>query len=293
VTVFYRKLLLPLSDTPNGHAALLLGLGLARRWGSHLAVIILRIDAASVAPLAGEGLSGAMIEDMMDATEHESAGRAARLAALFRAAAAGAGVAVLPGGADLGANSAGSAELRLLTGRDEEVIPGLSRLADLTILAHPDEAADPGGGACLHAVLFESGRPVLIAPPATVASLGTRCCVAWNGTPESAAALAAMLPWLRDAEAVRVLHGAEYQRRGPEAQDVLAYLKLHGVMADRAAFQPLNRDVGAGLLAAAAAFGADLLGMGAYSHSRLRQMILGGVTRHVLSHAAVPVLMAR
>jgi nucleotide-binding universal stress UspA family protein len=55
---------------------------------------------------------------------------------------------------------------------------------------------------------------------------------------------------------------------------------------------PVNRDVGAGLLAAASAFEADLLGMGAYSHSRLRQMILGGVTRHVLGHAAVPVLMA-
>ena len=290
--MFYRKLLLPLSDTPNGHAALRLGLDLARRWHSHLAAVILRIDAASVAPLAGEGLSGAMIEDMMDATEQESAGRAARLDALFRAQAASAGIPVLPAGATARADQAASAEIRTLTGQEEEVIPGLARLADLTILPHPDAAGDPGGGACLHAVLFDSGRPVLIAPPGPVASLGRRCCVAWNGTPESAAALAAMLPWLRDAQAVRVLHGAEYQRRGPAAEDVLAYLMLHGVAADCVAFQPLNRDVGAGLLAAAAAFGADLVGMGAYSHSRLRQMILGGVTRHVLSHATVPVLMA-
>jgi nucleotide-binding universal stress UspA family protein len=108
----------------------------------------------------------------------------------------------------------------------------------------------------------------------------------------SSAALWAILPWLRHAEAVRVLHAGEYQRRGPGAAEAIAYLALHGIAADTAEFQPVNRDVGAGLLAAADAFGADLLGMGAYSHSRLRQMILGGVTRHVLGHARIAVLMA-
>jgi nucleotide-binding universal stress UspA family protein len=90
-----------------------------------------------------------------------------------------------------------------------------------------------------------------------------------------------------------VLHAADYQRRGAAADAVLPYLALHGVAADVVSFQPLNRDLGAGLLAAAAAFDADLLGMGAYSHSRLRQLILGGVTRHVLGHARIGVLMCR
>jgi nucleotide-binding universal stress UspA family protein len=142
-------------------------------------------------------------------------------------------------------------------------------------------------------VLFDSGRPVLIAPPTAGTTIGRRCCVAWNGTVEGSAALAAMLPWLRRADAVRVLHAGDYQRRGPPAADVLPYLALHGVPADLAEFAPVDRDVGAGLLAAAGDFGADLLGMGAYSHSRLRQLILGGVTRHVLEHATLPVLMSR
>ena len=90
-----------------------------------------------------------------------------------------------------------------------------------------------------------------------------------------------------------MLHAGEYQRNGPVAEAVVPYLELHGVQADVGEFKPVNRDVGAGMLAAAAEFDADLLGMGAYSHSRLRQLILGGVTRHVLRKATVPVLMSR
>ena len=94
-----------------------------------------------------------------------------------------------------------------------------------------------------------------------------------------------MLPWLKRAEAVRVLSAEEYQRRGPGAQDLAAYLALHDVRAEIATFRPVEAAVGAGMLGAAREFGADLLAMGAYSHSRLRQLILGGVTRHVLEHA--------
>ncbi len=102
-----------------------------------------------------------------------------------------------------------------------------------------------------------------------------------------------VLPWLHRAQAVRVLASDDYQRRGPGAAALAEYLALHGVHVELAAFKPIERDVGAGLLAAAAAFGADLLAMGAYSHSRLRQLILGGVTRHVLENARLPVLMTR
>ena len=105
--------------------------------------------------------------------------------------------------------------------------------------------------------------------------------------------MTAALPWLARAEAVRILTAEEYQRRGPAAADLATYLALHDIAAEIATFRPLDRDVGAGLLQAAGEFGADLLAMGAYSHSRLRQLLLGGVTRHVLEHAKLPVLMNR
>ena len=256
-------------------------------WGAHLAAVVVRVDSREAAPLAGEGLSGAMIEDMMDAAERDGAEREAALRAQFAEAVARHGIS--QGGEDA------SAAIEVVTGRENEIIPARARLSDLAILPAPSrtDEDDGGGSDALHAVLFDSGHPVLIAPPTAPASIGKRCCVAWNGTVEGAAALAAMVPWLRRAEAVRVLHANDYQRRGPPAADVLPYLALHGVKADIAAFSPVARDVGAGLLAAAGEFGADLLGMGAYSHSRLRQLILGGVTRHVLENARLPVLMSR
>jgi nucleotide-binding universal stress UspA family protein len=299
----YRKLLLPLSDTPCGAAALAAGWLLARQWRAHLAGLIVQIDSWDVAPLAGEGLSGAMIEDMMQAAERDGAERARRLRdAFFAAAGAAAGTAAgtaagAAAGVDAGAatGAAGQADGSLATvrGRCEDLVPSLARLADLTILPHPDRAQDEAAADTLHAVLFDSGRPVLIAPRTAPATLGQRCCIAWNGTVESSAALAAMLPFLARAQAVRVLHAGAYQRRGPPAADVMPYLALHGVSADAVEFAPVNRDVGAGLLQAAADFGADLLGMGAYSHSRLRQLILGGVTRHVLENSRLAVLMSR
>ena len=92
---------------------------------------------------------------------------------------------------------------------------------------------------------------------------------------------------------MRILSADGYQRRGPAAPDLAAYLSLHDVRADIVMFQSVGNSVGAGLLAAARDFGCDLLAMGAYSHSRLRQLILGGVTRHVLERGNLPVMMNR
>ena len=98
---------------------------------------------------------------------------------------------------------------------------------------------------------------------------------------------------MQRATAVRVLRSDEYHRRGPLAADLIDYLALHGISPDVATFKAIDREVGAGLLAAAREFDCDMLVMGAYSHSRLRQLILGGVTRHVLEKSTIPVLMCR
>jgi nucleotide-binding universal stress UspA family protein len=90
-----------------------------------------------------------------------------------------------------------------------------------------------------------------------------------------------------------VLASDEYFKNGPSAADVVNYVADHGVTADIAQFSSINRSVGAGLLAAAADFGADMMSMGAYSTSRWRELILGGTTRYVLENAALPVLMNR
>ena len=285
-----RKLLLPLTGTAAGESALVTALIVARQWNSHIAALHVRADSRDVAPLAGEGLSGAMIQDMMQATEKESGERSSAVRRLFDRFAAENGV-LLAQPTDH--SDCPTASFVTLVGREEDVVAQQSRLADLTIVPHPEAGDDTSSSDALHAVLFDSGHPVLISPHKPPNSVATRVCVAWNGTAESAAAVQAALPWLQQAEAVRILSADEYQRSGPLAPDLATYLALHGVQAELATFRPVDREVGAGMLAAAREFGADMLTMGAYSHSRLRQLILGGVTRHVLEHADLPVIMNR
>jgi nucleotide-binding universal stress UspA family protein len=285
-----RKFLLPMTSPASGEAALYSGLMLAKMWNAHLLVLNIRTDTRDIAPLAGEGLSGAMIEEMMSATERESGARTNSIKTLFDIAAEDEHVVV--GDALCGSNEP-SASFAVLTGREDEIIAHQARLADLTIVPHPLAGEDVAAADALHAVLFDSGRPVLMAPVIRPASIGKRIAIAWNGTHESASALASVMPFVRQANAVRILTSPEYARRGPSAEEVVAYIGHHGVTADIGTFSSIDRVVGAGLLAAAADFGADLMSMGAYSSSRLRQLILGGTTRHVLENATLPVLMNR
>lgn len=257
-----RKLLLPLIDTGAGEAALSTAWTVAQTWNAHMLVLHVQMDLAP-APAMG---------------------------AMFQRFTAGHGVKVAEAAA--GAGSA-TASFLILTGRRLDILPQQARLADLTVVRHPATPEEASSSDTLHAVLFDSGRPVLIAPRVAPVTVGRRVCIGWNGSAESAAAVEAAMPWLQRAEAVRILWAEEYQRRGPRAPELQAHLALHGVRADLKMFKPVDNVVGAGLLAAAKEFNCDLLSLGAYAHSRLRQQILGGVTRHVLEHAALPVMMHR
>jgi nucleotide-binding universal stress UspA family protein len=294
------SLLLPLNGVPSETAALSLGLTLARRFSAHLQVLHVATDGRDVAPLAGEGLSGAMVEEMMTAAERDSDRRIVSARALLETAldadaatAGGVRLAVRGPGAPQAQHQAG-VTFRSVKGREHEVVAHAARLSDLILVPHPDAVDEAlSSSEALHAVLFDSGRPAIIAPKTAPSEIGRRICVAWNGTAESASAVFSVLGWLHQADSVQVLHSPDYQRRGPAAADLVGYLAMHGIEAGMTSFRAEGGEVGAALLAAADSFGADMLAMGAYSHSRLRQLFLGGVTRHVIAKATLPVLMAR
>jgi hypothetical protein len=84
-------------------------------------------------------------------------------------------------------------------------------------------------------VLFDSAKPVLIAPRTAPSTIGHRICIGWNGTAESSSAVMTALPWLHRAEAIRILWSEDYQRRGPLAPDLQQYLAAQHLTADRAA----------------------------------------------------------
>jgi nucleotide-binding universal stress UspA family protein len=168
----------------------------------------------------------------------------------------------------------------------------LARLYDLTVLGRPGDNALSPPIALLEAVLFDSGRPILVTPPRAPAQLGRRTLIAWNGSTESARAVAFARPFLARAEQIVVLTVEGGSVSGPEAEDVAAALRRDGIAAAAMRVGEDGRSAGEAILATAAEQGTDLLIKGAYTNSRLRQMIFGGATSHILRKADLPVLMS-
>ena len=177
-----------------------------------------------------------------------------------------------------------------------EVLGLVARYHDLTIVEQTDLVADEIGFDVPETCVLSSGRPVLIVPYAGhFDHIGRSIVVAWNGSRQAAAALHGALPFIDRAEKVLVLQGRERVSypsitRWPRL-DLGAAIAARGVSV---AVEPIgtdDADVGPAILAAAARHSADLVVMGAYGHSRLKEWVLGGSTRHVLLHMAVPVLM--
>lgn len=180
------------------------------------------------------------------------------------------------------------------TGPLAETISEEARLADLTVIAQPTDGTNAMGPA-IEAALFGCGRPILLPPLAEPASIGTAMAVAWDGGSAAARAVAAALPFFRTAGRVVVLSAgvtAESSRVADPAR-LVEYLSLHGIAATVRPVEVAGRAVSTALTDAAGEESCDLLVMGAYGHSRMRELVLGGVTQDVLRKPpALAILMA-
>ena len=174
----------------------------------------------------------------------------------------------------------------------DDIVGSYGRVFDAIVLGRPGD--DPQGPRMitLEAGLFESGRPVLIAPAAPPQKLGENVLIAWNGSTEQARATAFAMPLLRHAARVTVVTVEGGTVPGPSGAQMARSLKLNGLPVEAITIKPERRSAGEVILAKASELGCDLVIKGAYTQSRLRQMIFGGTTRHILAHATLPVLMA-
>jgi nucleotide-binding universal stress UspA family protein len=194
------------------------------------------------------------------------------------------------------AEGVASHEARLVSDDPEGALVLMSRYADLVVLSQTDPAYQVAGAVrqLPEYVMLNSARPVLVVPYAgRVDRLYGNAMVAWDGSVEAARALGGALPLLRRATAVTV---AQFQRGevvapATQAADLTAWLARHGIRIS-VAEQHVDIDDGNALLSLAADTQAGLLVMGGYGHSRLRELLLGGVTKTVLESMTVPVLMA-
>jgi nucleotide-binding universal stress UspA family protein len=166
------------------------------------------------------------------------------------------------------------------------------RIFDAIVLGRPDLKAGIPRRATLESALFESGRPLIVAPPTPPSTLGSRIVIAWNASTETARAVAFAMPFLHRAAEVTVLTIEGGTVEGPSGEKLANYLRLNGVKADALTKSNEAKTTGEAILENAASLGANLLIKGAYTQSRLRQMIFGGATNHILTQATLPVLMA-
>ena len=175
----------------------------------------------------------------------------------------------------------------------ETFVGSHGRAFDVTVMSRPDADTLSLHNRAIESGLFESGRPVLLSPPVAPKQIATSVMIHWNGSTEQARTNAFAMPILRKAERVMLLTVVGGQEvPGPSVNQVLRQLQYNGIPAKTMRVEVDGRSTGEAVLAAAKAEGCDLLVKGAFTRHRLRQMIFGGATSHIMEHAELPVLMA-
>src|SRR5262245_55442359 len=275
----FKDLLVVLDTSRNCPARLDVATGLAGRFGAHLTGLYTSPPPQVPAMIEGQ-LTPELIEVQMRALSEATDG----VRELFTRRGEGPGFAT---------------EWRVREGDPGEVATLHARYADLTIVGQADpESADLGAtGDLPERVVLGAGRPVLVVPYAgTFPSIGTRVLVAWNASREATRAVNDALPLLQGASKVTVLavnpRGGLHGHGEVPGADIALHLARHGVRAEASALKSDDVEIGALLLSQAADLDADLIVMGAYGHSRLRELVLGGATREIFRSMTVPVFLS-
>lgn len=179
-----------------------------------------------------------------------------------------------------------------LSGEVEPLLTLAGRVNDLVIVDRPDPKV-PFTGRALDTALFSVGRPTLMIGDTVPFDLLDHIVIAWNGSLEATRLIGQSIALLHEATRVTVVHARTERFDETRAADLCGYLQWHGVVAE-AVTLPVHEgiSVGEAILAEAKRQGASMLALGAYTHSRVREFLLGGVTRHMVEHARIPVLMA-
>jgi len=275
-----RDILVHLDGGTASAARLDLAAGLARRLAANLTGLYVADIAYPI--FAGDLGGGAAVAEAMAVMLAEAQAEGAALRPPFEALLRRTGLA---------------GEWRQVEGVTARALATHGMYADLLVIGQPaPEGPETSGAALVEAALFETGRPVLLAPYAgRFETVGARVLIAWNASPQAARAVHDAIPLCAEGGTVTVLvvDAAEAGGHGEEpGADIARHLARHGLDLSVRRVNAGRLAVGEVLLNEAAESNADLIVMGAYGHSRLREMVLGGATRTLLGQMTAPVLMA-
>lgn len=276
------KILIPLSGADSDQRTLRIGFETAKRYGAHAECLFVNRNPTDALPIAGEALTGQIATELVNAVAEANKRQCGRAKEAFLKALKEAGIEQTAQRAGDGNVSAAFIETM---GDPGERTAVAARLADMTVFPVADFAYD------IEPTLMEAQRPCLLIPAQSSLQIGKKVMVAWDGGPEAARALSGALPLLEAAAEVTVVSAQNREMDEFAMEALQSYLSCHGITV-RAKQVPLgSAPVGQVILATAADLGADLLVMGAYGHSRIRELILGGATRYVINNAKMAVMM--
>jgi len=280
----YKDLLVVLDADPRIQDRIELAAGLAERFGAHLVGVYVAAISEPAGRLDYFNSDAPLFGPLYRDTEEQIRAQAERARPVFE---------------EIVARHSLSSEWRAAPGYPSEVIALHGRYADLIILGqnNPDDARSPLVRPRPAEVALLSGRPILVIPYAgTFANVGGKVLVGWDTSREAARAINDAMPLLAGASSVTVIAiDPEQSREGhgevPGA-DIALHLARHGVSVKVERTVSAGIGIGNTLLSRASDLDADLLVMGAYGHSRVHELLLGGATRTVLASMTLPVLMA-
>lgn len=278
-----KCILLPITGYEADDAALATALGLARSLGAHVDAFHVKPDPREALPLVADGASGSVVSRMMDLAEKDGENRAGLAKRLFESAAKKAGIAL--SGAKAGA------VFETAVGNAADEISIRARVADLVIAVRITGDAAIDWNVAVEATLMEGGRPMLILPAGLKSWRAATIAIGWNGSAEAARAAAAALPLLAKAKRVILLAGVKETPVEPSLDQLAAWLSHHDIAGEQRKLKLKGWPVAGQIDDEAQAAGAELLVMGAYGHSRMREIVFGGATRAVLDDSKIPVLL--
>ena len=274
----YKTLLVPVDGREKSTRSLELACRIAARFDSHLVGLFVRPSGYIPSPARMDGTEKMLRELQRKVAEELAHEARARFDSVVK-----------PAGLQ-------RAEWRTAEGLRAETVALHARYADLVVINQTDPES-PDATHFGDSILLAVGRPVLLVPYIGESSrFGRNILVCWNASREASRAVTDSLPLLRAAEKVTVLSvDGEASRAGhgeSPSSDIALYLARHGVNAVAAQAISASVEVGSVILSRASDLGADLIVMGAYGHSRAREIVMGGATRTVLRSMTVPVLMS-
>ncbi len=275
----FKDLLVHVDSSKHCRARLQVAVSLARNFGAHLT----GLHAAAPATIS-PFLADQFRPEALDEAQARAAQQRERARELFEECTRGAKP---------------SAEWLEVRGDPAEAVATYARYADLAVLGQvdPEEVRQGVQLGLPEYVVTATGRPTLMVPYAgAFETLGERVLVAWNASAQAARAINDALPLLARAKRVAIVAVRPEAdipgREDVSGADIARHLARHGITAEASHIEPGDISVGDLLLSRAADEAADLLVMGVYGHSRLRELVLGGASRHLFDHMTIPVLMA-